>query len=239
LYYKISDLIEEFSQQYPQIRVIFSENDSYNAIKALAAQQVDIAIVPEYVLSHDEEYTIYPLFSDDVVLFANRANIFREQDSVSLDELADAEFILLSANTSIYRMSMDICQKAGFSPKIGASGLRLPTVASYINKNLGVSLMMQRVASSVLCENTMILPLNPPISFKFSAVVKGKISRESKLFLEYAQAYFSKMVQLATFEVFLKKPASVTTNNMTAMIRATELTSVEVIGNTIMPPATR
>lgn len=190
LFYRISDMIGDFLEVEKDIQVVLTEKDCYDALIELDEKKVDLAIVPNYVLSH-EKYTVYPLFTDELVLFMNRLNPLACCDSIVLSGLKEETFLFLSQQTSIYKIAMDACLNAGFLPKGISYGLRIQTLKSYINKNIGISLLMKKVALSIQDENTRVVPLSPTPVFTFSAVMNGKtMTKEVESFLTFARRYF-------------------------------------------------
>ncbi len=190
--YGILDRIMEFRQLYREIDLMVEEQDPAQAVKQLQHRKTDLCIMRGCLLN-DRRYRIAPLVLDELVLITSVDHPFAKRSEIRLAEAAHEHFYLLSEQTHLYNYCIDLCRKAGFTPRVTKQSLRLNTIQNFVSANLGVSLVMKQVARQMNNDKLQIIPLQEHPTTDLSVVVEaGNYTEIVRLFLHYLQEYYKK-----------------------------------------------
>ena len=66
------------------------------------------------------------------------------QQQIPFAELKDEKFVLLEKETLLHQPTLDLCQKAGFTPKILFQSARIDLLLNMVSNELGVSILMEK-----------------------------------------------------------------------------------------------
>lgn len=124
--YYLTRILPSFYRLHPGIKIDIVEDNSRNLEEMALKEEVDFSLIP-LPLFHETALE-YEILQQEQILFAIPAASplrFKLKSSLSNDfpflELSDAReenFIFLKPQQRFYRMGMELCREAGFSPKI-------------------------------------------------------------------------------------------------------------------------
>lgn len=188
--YRITKLIYDFMQEYPDIAVhIHSRERRQSAYEELLDGRCDLAFIRGTKEADDNfEKLIYK--KDYICAVLPQNHPLASLPSVSVKQLEGETFILLSPTTVIYHTCFDLCRKAGFEPSILNCFEQSETVLETVAMGLGVSILMEIPAYHLRgSSNIVIRRLEPPQRLDVClAHLKGtELSRESRLFWNYVR----------------------------------------------------
>ena len=188
--YDIADMIAAFEKKYPNLELHLIEKDTKYVMHSLESPDTDLVIV-RTGMNDLENYVCYPLLQDELCLVTRHTHPLAKYQKVNLREARDEEFILLDANSRLVNYCQDICLKAGFIPKTKHIEIRLETIHHLIKKDMGVSLMMRKVAEYFNDPEIKIISLveNPVLPLSL-VTHKGKQPPEVRTFIEFALNYY-------------------------------------------------
>ncbi|MGE0004033.1 MAG: LysR family transcriptional regulator [Parvibaculaceae bacterium] len=141
----ITDIVKQFTDNYPGIHVKIWEMDQPQIVKGL--QNVDIELAVTYGVGLPEGVAFEPLseLAPHVLLSADHR--FVNDGPLDLQELASEPFILFDFPLAReYFMSFFL--NKGITPRIAASSPSLDMVRSYVASGLGYSLAVAKPRSS-------------------------------------------------------------------------------------------
>lgn len=97
--------IQEFSQLYPQVRLIVSELQTQQIVKQLASGDIDAGLLAT-PLDHDE-IVENPLFSENFFLYSKE----KLKDKIDFNQLPEMKMWLLEEGHCLRTQALKICQK--------------------------------------------------------------------------------------------------------------------------------
>ena len=75
------------------------------------------------------------------------------KEKLDLAELKDETFFQLGNKTQLLQKVRELCHTYGFEPKMGYQGNRINLIIDFIEKEMGVSVMMEKlVAPFIWCQ---------------------------------------------------------------------------------------
>jgi len=139
--YNLAKKIHAFSKLHPDIHLTIDEIEERDIQHQLNYQDYDIYILRGY---YDELQSFQHclLYEDRLVCVLSCHHPLSKQSSIQVSDLKHEKLLLYPKYTAISRLSIEICQKAGFQPKVVRHG-RLETILSAAKENEGIALMMK------------------------------------------------------------------------------------------------
>lgn len=159
LYRGLPAIIQNFRRQYPQIELRLQELSSVEQIAALKREEIDLGFINGRETPQGLDgfrFCQEPLFA---CLPADHP--YAKGRSVRLEQLATEEFILFgrSASPEYFNSILEMCQSAGFSPKVIHEVRHWVSVMSAVAHGLGVALVPRAMMSASIA-GIVLLPLN-------------------------------------------------------------------------------
>lgn len=198
-----------FQARYPEIEIVLVEETTSNLEQLTANGQTDISLLSLPLA--DETLAYEPLIDEEIMLAvppqhplaASAPRRPGEPDSprqdghypnqkasaVALRHLRDEPFIALKKGQGFRQITLELCRKAGFAPRIVFESSNIETVQSLVAAGMGIAFVPQMVSRGAWSE---LAPVYLPLS--------GRPTRT--LVVAYRKGrYLSKAVEafLATF----------------------------------------
>jgi DNA-binding transcriptional LysR family regulator len=132
--------LASFNAQHPGIELTLREAGSPALIEMVGAGDLDLAVVimpvrrPDLAVAH--------LLTEEVVLAVSPDQpLAQAADGPPLPPalLADQPFVLVHQGYGLRRMTLDMCERAGFSPRVVLDGAEMDTVIGFVAAGLGVA----------------------------------------------------------------------------------------------------
>ncbi len=110
-------------------------------IQALHHKQVDIGIVRSAI--SEPGLSVECFFPESLVLALPETHPLSAQTQLSLSILADESFILFPAKLGplFYEQIMNMCQQAGFRPKVTQEAVQMQTIVGLVAAGLGIAIV--------------------------------------------------------------------------------------------------
>ncbi len=189
-YYNITDLLVQFKKTMPEVTLEITETDSSILKELVRSGQCDFAFVRE-ISETEPEFDSMPFATDSLVAVLCSNHPLAAQDSVSITDLRNENFLLLPEDTLMHQLCMDLCQKAGFTPHINFTDYNGQNIINLVGKGVGCSLLMKRPASVMahLNSNTTVIDITPPAISQISLISArpGKMSTMGRYFWSFVQ----------------------------------------------------
>jgi DNA-binding transcriptional LysR family regulator len=142
-----------FQASYPEIEIMLMEETSANLEHMTASGQIDISLLS---LPLQEESLAYvPLIEEEIVLavppqhrlaLAHSNENEGTQQAVELSELRYEPFIALKKGQGFRQITIELCEKAGFSPNIVFESSNIETVQSLVAAGMGIAFVPHMVS---------------------------------------------------------------------------------------------
>ncbi len=135
------DIIQAFRQQFPNAVVTLTEMASAAQIQALLNNVIDIGFVDAPV-SHADLLTL-TLLSEPFVVALPPHHPLVEQEQIELRSLANEPFVLCpqAVKPDLYLQIMQLCQNAGFQPKVVQEASPPEVLLGFVASGMGVALV--------------------------------------------------------------------------------------------------
>ena len=159
----LASCIAGFNRKYPEIQVAIQEGKTLELLERLYSAEIDAAfvIMPDDAAVRSLE--LHPVVEDELVLVVDVLHPLAHKKTVKLKEAEGERFILPDANSSMYKMSMEACRKAGFTPDIAYQCGQVELILGLVAERTGVTIMARKVADSSALPYTVSLPIRPKI----------------------------------------------------------------------------
>ena len=141
MYTVLPEILKVFRAQFPAVELRLHELTTAQQIQALHHKQVDIGIVRSAI--SEPGLSVECFLPESLVLALPQNHPFSAQTKVSLSTLASESFILFPANMGpvFYEQIMNMCQQAGFRPKVAQEAVQMQTIVGLVAAGLGVAIV--------------------------------------------------------------------------------------------------
>jgi DNA-binding transcriptional LysR family regulator len=132
--------LASFHLRYPGIELRLREAGSPALIELLGAGDLDLAVVILPVRRPD--LMVAQLLTEEVVLAVAPTHPLAASATgppLPPAALADQSFVLVHTGYGLRRMTLDLCDRAGFSPRVVLDGAEMDTVVGLVAAGLGVA----------------------------------------------------------------------------------------------------
>ena len=176
--YSFTEFITDFQAENLNYNVDYIEKDQRSILTLLNNNELDFAIVRTDDPALESKYDILNLCMDEFVLVCSKSHRLSQTKLVTLQELANENFILLEQKSQIYHICINALTKANISPKVVYLNTRHAMVLDMVAKNLGVTIIPKNIAVSSKF-NTKIIKLNESFYSKVS-LIRNKATKHSR-----------------------------------------------------------
>ncbi|MGW0530599.1 LysR family transcriptional regulator [Streptomyces sp. NPDC003032] len=135
----VPGLIRAFRADHPRVRFTLVQNYGEAMIERLRAGELDLCLTspvpdaPDLVARRLDEQRLRLVVPDDHRLATRKR--------VRLAEAADEAFVTLEPGYGLRRITDDLCQEAGFKPRVAFEGEEAETLRGLVAAGLGVALL--------------------------------------------------------------------------------------------------
>lgn len=160
---------------HPDLRIKLAEYETAEAIGALKAGHVDLALVYEYNLLarvRDPGVELIPLLSEPL-LAALPPGIAVADGPLSLAELADQPWIAAHRDDELRTLLERACGLAGFAPELDYTSSDYTVIFALVEAGLGVSLVPRLALESMSMDLQLREIVRPELSRTVSVAVRA------------------------------------------------------------------
>lgn len=136
----VPEIISCFNKQYPQVEIQLYQNKIFNNIQQLINREIDLCLISP-VGGENPKIIWHPLFNEELFLYVPADHRFAERTTLSLSELSEDYFIGFKKELGMHEIINNLCEKAGFTPKIKFEGEDVSTMAGLVSAGLGVTII--------------------------------------------------------------------------------------------------
>ncbi|MDG6094125.1 LysR family transcriptional regulator [Acetobacter sp. AN02] len=154
--------IRKFRETWPGITVFLEESNTPALKEALAARQVDVAIIRP-PMPDSEGIAIHHLLAEPTVVALPKGHPLAADDHISLSDLAGEPFILFprELGPGFHDAILSACHNAGFTPLMGQTAPQIAATVPMVAAGLGISLVPQSLAQ-IHAEGVTFHPISGP-----------------------------------------------------------------------------
>lgn len=137
---KILDILNAFTGEHPGIRINLNVDNTSRLYARLESRICNIVFVTEKDGEQTKNIRRIPYARQRLKAYVSSSSPFASKKSISIEELKDENFILSEENSIAYKMLMDACEKAGFTPFYAYNGMQPDDIGFPLRNGGGVAL---------------------------------------------------------------------------------------------------
>ncbi|MFF5501001.1 LysR family transcriptional regulator [Streptomyces roseolus] len=157
---------------HPGTRVSLVEAEPPRSVEMLREGDCDIALAFRYGSSHApgewDDLVVRPLLTDRLVGLVPEAHPLADAGSVSIAELAGDSWI--AGCPRCRRQLVDVCEEAGFAPRIDFATDDYPAVVGLVGAGLGVAVLPELAIESVRPKGARAVAVEPAVEREIVAL---------------------------------------------------------------------
>ncbi|MGI5320938.1 LysR family transcriptional regulator [Actinomadura nitritigenes] len=186
----LPSLVTRFADANPGVSIDFREGDQRALHRRLAEGDLDLAIAYDLEIPAEWQVTRLGSRTQQVVLPASH-RLARTRRPVDLAELADEPMVLLDSPPSVHGI-LEVCARAGFTPRIAYRTPSYETARSLVGRGVGWTLLLQRPPADVTYEGfrlavkTIGAPVPDPVDVVIVHLEESPLGRVASAFVEHA-----------------------------------------------------
>lgn len=186
-------VLPAFKLTFPDIEITLLEDSSMNLEKLTALGKTDLSLLSLPLVEPSLAYEIIGEELIDLAVPANHPLALRATANnipvpVQLEELKEEPFIILKKGQGFRKMTIELCQQAGFEPHVVFESSNIETIQSLVAAGMGVTLVPRYIARAPRSEFVPVyLPLAEPVPYRTLVVAyrKGRyLSKAAEAFIE-------------------------------------------------------
>jgi LysR family hydrogen peroxide-inducible transcriptional activator len=148
-------VVPAFQAAYPEIEISLVEETSANLETLTSNGQTDISLLS---LPLKEESLVYEtLLEEEIVLAVPPQHPFAQRKTaIHLNELGQEAFIALKKGQGFRKLTLELCQQAGFTPNIVFESSNMETVQSLVAAGMGIAFVPYLISRRIGSEHAPI-----------------------------------------------------------------------------------
>ena len=191
------ELLLQFHQKYPNIKISIVEEGSKLTTSSVLSSQSDLGLVMLPV-SHLPSFLVPPLVQDVCQLVVPKGHPFAQYRYVPLRKLQDQAIITFSDTSTLHDEFINLCEKEGFSPNIVYKSFMPNFTFDMVHLGLCVAVLPAPIIKRYLTDDFVVLPLEPTIRWDIAVITKKNqyLSFATRKLLKHIEEYFKKTDRL-------------------------------------------
>ena len=169
-YLGLTQIIDNFVRSYPGFDIEIHAESTDDLLKGLREKKVNVAFINSPFCG-DYEIEFYPLVNDDAVMLISTLNPLANESLVDLSDLSEEKFLLLKSNSWFLNAFLQACNDVGYEPKVILNSGHVEMIRSFAEQGIGVAVLGNRIAQSILNPNLRILPIRQKLDDQIGLAV--------------------------------------------------------------------
>jgi len=137
--YVLPGLLAQFHRDYPRVRVELVEGGDADLQKMVQKEAIDFAVVTAPGAPRTLNVTL--LGSEDLLVVTSLDHRLAGRESVSLEELADEEWVFYTDSYNLTLLVMAACRRVGFEANVSYRAGTMEAVKNFVRQGLGISIL--------------------------------------------------------------------------------------------------
>ncbi|SEM77605.1 LysR family transcriptional regulator [Paenibacillus sp. OV219] len=176
-----------FAEQYPEIEIVLVEDTPSKLEQLTASGQTDLSLLALPLFEPSLEWV--PIIEEEIVLAVPpEHHLAKKSEPIRIESLRNEPFIVLKKGQGFRQNALEICEKAGFEPRIVFESTNIETIQSLVAAGMGITFIPKMITrSSVNALTPVYLPLAPPSPIRTLVIASRKgryLSRAAEAFIE-------------------------------------------------------
>ena len=162
--YLVSYFVKDIVSRYKELRLIVKEHKTEDIIRLLKTGEIDAAILATPLL--DEQLIEYPLFNDEMKIYASREDKNFSQQLPPMGDLPIESLLLLNEGNCLRIQTLNICKQMDHNEteRLSFESGNLQTLISMVDDGLGYTILPELAITSMehLKGKIISYDINPP-----------------------------------------------------------------------------
>ncbi|MCM3783955.1 LysR family transcriptional regulator [Neobacillus mesonae] len=192
-------VLPAFRKNFPDIEITLLEDSSMNLEKLTASGKTDLSLLSLPLQEPSLSYVEIAEEQIDLAVPKEHPLALRWTESpsmtVDISELKEESFIVLKKGQGFRKLTFELCQQAGFEPKVVFESNNMETLKSLVAAGMGITLVPRFIARAPRSEFVPVyLPLTSPapsrtlvIAYRNGRYLSGAADAFIKTFKETMQ----------------------------------------------------
>jgi len=141
--------LKQFRADWPKVQPDLQQGSSAQLVENLLDGQLDIAVVRQLPIM-SERLSSRLLLEEEILLAVPSEHSHAGETSVSLADFADEDFVFTpqALGAGYHQQLLDLCQSAGFYPRISQQAAQLQTLINLVGCGFGIALVPAAAAQA-------------------------------------------------------------------------------------------
>lgn len=176
-----------FGKRYPEIEVVLVEDSSTRLEQLTASGQTDLSLLS--LPLQEPSLTWEPIIDEEICLAVPPEHgLAKRSEPVHLSDLAAEPFIILKKGQGFRQIVLELCEGAGFEPRVVFESGNIETVQSLVAAGMGIAFVPKMVTRAKWSEFAPVyLSLAPPTPSRTLVIASRKgryLSKAAEAFIE-------------------------------------------------------
>jgi len=194
--YNITGVIARFYKERPEVNLQVSEYEYHEISGLLESGKCELAFIRK--LEGDAaNYEYLPFYKDRVVAVIPCFHYLAARKIIQLQDLKDEDFLFLGKETGLYNLFTNLCQTAGFTPRVKYTGHRPENIIDLVSQGMGVALLMRRHGAYFRNKGVFFVNIIPTVesSICLARLKNKRLSSGAALFWNYIKNVIVKKME--------------------------------------------
>ncbi|REE88603.1 DNA-binding transcriptional LysR family regulator [Paenibacillus taihuensis] len=176
-----------FGEQYPEIEIVLVEDTPSKLEQLTASGQTDLSLLALPLFEPSLEWV--PIIEEEIVLAVPPDHhLAKLSEPIRIESLRNEPFIVLKKGQGFRQNVLEICENAGFEPRIVFESTNIETVQSLVAAGMGITFIPKMITRTSANSLTPVyLPLAPPTPIRTLVIASRKgryLSRAAEAFID-------------------------------------------------------
>jgi DNA-binding transcriptional LysR family regulator len=156
--YILPAVLREFKESFPQCLIAIEPGDSLEAIEALRASRIDLALTLEP--RHEEQMEFHPLFTDELMFLMGAMHPWARERRVVRAEIPKQSYVLYNKSSYTFRLIEEYFRQEDMVLNTVIELGSMEATKELVKLGLGVSILAPWIAQKELQEGSLVsMPL--------------------------------------------------------------------------------
>ncbi|MDH4616931.1 LysR family transcriptional regulator [Brevibacillus sp. AY1] len=137
----VPDLIGVFREKFPGIEFALTQDSTRKIMNLLEAGEIELGFCSPNEQMKNKHIEAVAAMEEQLFLIVPKNHRLADRTEVYLREVADEPFVSYKHESGIREVIDNLCQQAGFKPKVTFEGVGDATIAGFVAANFGVALI--------------------------------------------------------------------------------------------------
>ena len=195
--YGISDLLSSFRQKYPDITLDLEYGESEDLVKYVRERRVDLAFIRSRNadgisnIPSDSELTTRLFRTDHLAAVVPKDHPLAQYSELTFEQIIRENLMFLGKDKLPYRLVEQYAALSQVTPSVVLNTSQPPMLIQFVEKGLGIAVMLEPVARFTATEDVVVIPLENQYSFHLKTVFRTEHMSKAvvKLLCDYIDQF--------------------------------------------------